>query len=229
MWITDLFKKRKPNHLIVYYLYKKEESRLYKFLSKFTYSVGPFNNIDETIDGIRKFIKEYPDKLDQINITSYGTGRYLIQTSEPERIKQVVDSLKPIMHENTKLMFTTCYSGVSNRNLIDMSEHLNGMEVSGMYGNYSLNGKMKLCSCKKEGYNKELLEKLKLSKNGLKHDEKMIVDIIRRDEKEIIDWKSCGMAYEYNKISEEDGICRMGDQPYTLLKCIRNYLFNIQD
>ena len=30
----DLFKKRKPNHLIIYVLYNKEESLLYKILSK---------------------------------------------------------------------------------------------------------------------------------------------------------------------------------------------------
>jgi len=228
MWIKDLFSKRKPNHLIVYYLYKREESKLYKFLSKLTYSVGPYNNIDETIEGIKKFISKYPDKLKQINITSYGTGRYLLQTTEPERIKEIVDTLKPIMNEEIKLMFTTCYSGVSNRNLIEMSEHLNGTEVSGMYGNYSLSGKMKLCSCKERGYSKKIIQSLPLSREGMKYDEKMMVDIIRRDEGEEITWKTCGMSYEYNRITESDGICKEGKQPYTLLKSIRNYLFNIQ-
>ena len=36
------------------------------------------------------------------------------------------------------------------------------------------------------------------------------------------------MAYEYNKIMLENNICVIDKQPYTLLKSIRNYLFNIQ-
>ena len=80
MW-KDLFKKRKPNHLIIYVLYNKEESLLYKILSKLTYSVGPFNTIEECIEGVKSFIKKHPEKLKQMNITSFGSGKYLVQTN----------------------------------------------------------------------------------------------------------------------------------------------------
>jgi hypothetical protein len=56
----------------------------------------------------------------------------------------------------------------------------------------------------------------------------MVVNTIRRDENEKINWGRCGMAYEYDKTMKEMGICEESKQPYTLLKSIRNYLFNIQ-
>lgn len=229
MWIKDLFSKRKPNHLIVYVLYKKEEKFLYKFLSKLTYSVGPFFSIDECIEGVKKFIEKYPDKLNQINVTSYGSGKFLVQTTDNQsKVLELVNSLKPLINDDTRLMFTTCFSGISSRKVVEMSEELNGIEVSAMNGSYSLNGKMTKCKCDKKGYSKSVIDNLPKSKNGLWYDEKQIVDIVRRDEGEEINWNTSGMAYEYNKIMTENGICHAGKQPYTLLKSIRNYLFNIQ-
>ena len=229
MWIKDLFSKRKPNHLIVYVLYKKEESFLYKFLSLLTYSVGPFKSLDDCIEGVKEFIKKHPEKLKQINITSFGSGKFLVQTTDNQsKVFELVDTLKPLMSNDTRLMFTTCFSGISHRKVVEMSEYLNGIEVSAMMKSYSLNGKMTRCKCKDKDYSKKLIEKLPESRNGLLHDEKEIVDIIRRGENEEINWVSCGMAYEYNKNTVLDGVCYEEKQPYTLLKSIRNYLFNIQ-
>ena len=229
MWIKDLFNKRKPNHLIVYVLYKKEEKLLYKILSKLTYSVGPFFSIDDSIEGVKKFIKKYPDKLKQINITSYGSGKFLVQTTDSQsKVNELVETLKPLMNSETRLMFTTCFSGVSSRKVVEMSEELNGIEVSAMNGSYSLNGKMTKCKCGNKGYSESIVETLPKSKEGLRYDEKQIVDILRRDEGEEINWRTSGMAYEYNKIVLENNVCVIDKQPYTLLKSIRNYLFNIQ-
>jgi hypothetical protein len=227
--IKNLFSKRKPNHLIVYVVFNNKEKLLYKILSKLTYSVGPFFTIDECIDGVKKFIEKYPDKLKQMNITSYGTGKFLVETTEDKsKVLELVNSLKPLMDENTKLMFTTCFSGISTRKVVEMSEELNGIEVSAMNGPYSLNGEMTKCKCGKRGYSKSVVEKLPLSKYGLINDEVKIIHVVKRNEGEEINWKTSGMAYEYNKIMFENGICRVGNQPYTLLKSIRNYLFNIQ-
>jgi hypothetical protein len=229
MWIKDIFSKRKPNHLIVYVLYKKEEKWLYKILSKLTHSVGPSFSIDESIEGVRKFIEKYPDKLKQINITSYGSGKFLVQTTDSQsKVNELVESLKPLMNDETRLMFTTCFSGVSSRKVVEMSENLNGIEVSAMNDSYSLNGKMTKCKCSDKGYSDKVIEGLPKSKDGLWFDEKRIVDIKRRNEGEQVNWKTSGMAYEYNKIMLENNICIIGEQPYTLLKSIRNYLFNIQ-
>ena len=80
MKILDIFKKRKPNHLIIYVDYKRRELLLYKILSKITYSVGPYTELDKVIDGVKKFIYKYPEPLKQINITSFGRGRDLVET-----------------------------------------------------------------------------------------------------------------------------------------------------
>lgn len=230
MWIKDLFKKRRPTHLIIYINYKKEEFNLYSFLSKFTHSVGPHKSLDETIEGIKKFITKYPYVLKQINLTSYGTGKKLVQTDEnSERIKEVIDALKPIMTKDTKLMFTTCFSGMSYRKIVEMSEHLDGIEVSAIRGEYKSNVLMTRCSCNEKGYSKYVVDKLPPSKEGIRYDENKIADLVRRDMGEEINWLSAGMAYEYNRIVTEDGICYVGEQPYTLYKSIRNYIFNTQD
>lgn len=229
MWIKNLFSKRRPNHLIVYVLYKKEEKLLYKLLSKLTYSVGPFFSIDDCINGVKKFIKKYPNRLKQINITSYGSGKFLVQTTDDQmKVLELIDTLKPLMNDETNLMFTTCFSGVSSRKVVEMSEELGGIEVSAMNGSYSLNGEMTRCKCNKKGYSQDVIDELPRSREGLKYDEKQIVDIVRRNEGEEINWVTSGMAYEYNRIMLENGICKVGKQPYTLLKSIRNYLFNIQ-
>lgn len=230
MWIKDLFSKRKPNHLIVYVLYNKEESFLYKILSWFTYNVGPFTDIDDCIKGIEKFISKHPEKLKQINITSFGSGKHLVQTNDKrDKIYELVDSLKPLLTEDTKLMFTTCFSGVSHRKVVEMSEYLNGIEIAAMNKSYSLNGDMTICKCKERGYSQKIVNDLPQSKNGLRYDENEIVNIVRRNMNEPIDWNTSGMAYEYNRQVIENNICRVDKQPYTLLKCIRNYVFNIQN
>jgi hypothetical protein len=87
---------------------------------------------------------------------------------------------------------------------------------------------MTKCKCGNKGYSDKVIEGLPKSKDGLWFDEKRIVDIKRRDEGEEVNWKTSGMAYEYNKIMLENNTCVIGEQPYTLLKSIRNYLFNIQ-
>jgi len=228
MW-KDLFKKRKPNHLIVYVLYKREESFLYKILSLLTYSVGPFNTIEECIEGVKSFIKKHPEKLKQIDITSFGSGKYLVQTtSNQNTIYELVDTLRPLMSDETKIMFTTCFSGVSHRKVVEMSEYLDGIEIAAMNKSYSLNGDMTICKCKEKGYSKSVIESLPQSRNGIRYDENQIVNIIRRNMGESVDWKTSGMAYEYNKVVTENNICRVDKQPYTLLKSIRNYIFNIQ-
>lgn len=229
MWIKDLFSKRKPNHLIVYVLYNKEESFLYKILSWLTYSVGPFNTIEECVDGVKSFIKKHPEKLKQINITSFGSGKRLVQSNGgKDKIYELVDSLKSLMSEDTKLMFTTCFSGVSHKKVVEMSEYLEGVEVAAMNKTYSLNGNMTICKCKERGYSQNIVNNLPQSKNGLNNDEFNIVNIVRRNMNEPIDWKTSGMAYEYNRQVIENNICRVDKQPYTLLKCIRNYVFNVQ-
>lgn len=164
-----------------------------------------------------------------MNITSFGSGKYLVQTnSNKEKIYELVDTLRPLMSEDTKLMFTTCFSGVSHRKVVEMSEYLDGLEVAAMNKSYSLNGDMTICKCKEKGYSKGVIEKLPESRHGIRNDENQIVNIVRRDMYETIDWKTSGMAYEYNKVVTENNICRVDKQPYTLLKSIRNYIFNIQ-
>jgi hypothetical protein len=230
MWIKDLFKKRRPNHLIIYINYKKEEFNLYNLLSKFTHSVGPYKSLDETIEGIKKFITKHPYVLKQINLTSYGTGKKLVQTEENyEKIKEVIDALKPLMTKDTKLMFTTCFTGISYRKIVEMSEYLDGIEVSAIRGEYKTNVPMTRCSCKDKGYSDYIVSKLPPSKNGMRYDENKIADLVRRDLGEEINWVSAGMAYEYNRLVTQDGICYVDKQPYTLFKSIRNYIFNIQD
>ena len=229
MWIKDLFNKRKPNHLIVYVLYNKEESFLYKILSWLTYNVGPFSDVDDCINGIKKFTLKHPEKLKQINVTSFGSGKRLVQSNGgKEKIYELVDALKPIMSKDTKLMFTTCFSGVSHRKAVEMSEYLNGIEVAAMNETYSLNGKMTICKCKEGGYSQNVIDNLPQSKNGLNYDEAEIVNLVKRNMNEPIDWNTSGMAYEYNRIVIKDKVCKVDKQPYTLLKCIRNYIFNIQ-
>jgi hypothetical protein len=229
MWIKDIFKKRKPNHLIIYVTYDKKEIRLYNFYSKFTHSIGPTGDLDIVITQIRDFIKKHPSKLDQINLTSYGQGTKLLQSKyDNEKLKEVLDELKPIMSDKCKIMFTTCFSGVSYRKVVEMSEYLNGVEVCAIKGHYTHNVKMTRCKCKKVGYSEKIMSELDQSRYGLYHDEKQINFLVRRDEGEEITWKTAGMAYQYNEKVTNDGICVEGNQPYTLLKCVRNYLFNIQ-
>jgi hypothetical protein len=222
--------KRKPSHLIIYFLYKNEERRLYKFLSKITHSViGSTNNVDDIIKDIEKFITKYEGvKLKQINLTSYGTGYSLVEGLSKGDVIKVIDSLKPIITHDTKIMFTTCYSGSTLRKIMELSEYYDGMEIYGMSGNYKLTSKMNKCKCKERGLSQKIINDTPESKYGFEHDEVMVVNTIRRDENEKINWGRCGMAYEYDKTMKEMGICEESKQPYTLLKSIRNYLCNIQ-
>jgi hypothetical protein len=227
--MIDLFKKRKPNHLIVFINYKQEEIILYKFLSKLTYSVGPHNNLDDILNDIKKFIKKYPTKLKQINITSYGRGYNLIELKDgSDKINNIVDCLRPLIDENTRLMFTTCYGGGSHRKVVEMSEYLNGIEVSGLLGSFKLSTPMVRCKCKNKGYSQSVINNIPLSNRGMSFDEKRIVHLMTRKLNEETNWDSAGMAYEYNKKVIDDGVCFKSKQPYTLLKGIRNYIFNTQ-
>ena len=222
--------RKKPSHLIIYFLYKNEEKRLYKFLSKITHSViGSTNDVDDIIKSIEKFIIKYEGtKLKQINLTSYGTGYSLVEGLTKEDVIRVIDSLKPIITHETKIMFTTCYSGSTLRKIAELSEYYNGMEIYGMLGNYGLTSKMNKCKCKEKGLSQKIINNIPESKYGLEHDEVVVVNTIRRDENEEINWKRCGMAYEYDRTMREMGLCEESKQPYTLLKSIRNYLFNIE-
>lgn len=222
--------KREPSHLIIYFLYKNEEKRLYKFLSKITHSViGSTNNVDGIINDIEVFIEKYQGlKLKQLNLTSYGTGYSLVEGLDKGDVIRVLDALQPIMTKETKVMFTTCYSGSTLRKIVEISEHYDGMEIYGMSGNYGLWSKMNKCKCKEKGLSESVISSLPQSRYGFEHDEVMVVNTIRRDEGEEINWGRCGMAYEYDKTMREKGICDESKQPYTLLKSIRNYLFNIK-
>lgn len=221
---------KKPSHLIIYFLYKNEEKRLYKFLSKITHSViGSTNDVDGIINDIKLFIEKYQGlKLKQLNLTSYGTGYSLVEGLSKEDVIKVLDALQPIMTKNTKIMFTTCYSGSTLKKIVEISEHYGGLEIYGMKGNYGLWSKMNKCKCTKNGFSDEIIDQLPKSRYGFDHDEVMVVNTIRRGLNEEINWKRCGMAYEYDEIMKNNGICEESNQPYTLLKSIRNYLFNIE-
>lgn len=230
MWIKDLFSKRRPNHLVIYINYKNLEVGLYKILNLFTYGIKPYKTLDETIEGIKKFIEKHPHPLKDIIITSYGTGKKLIESTEPnEKFHELIETLKPLMDDKTKITFTTCFSGVSHRKVVEFSEYLNGREISAMNGNYGLNNKVTTCKCKEKGYSENVIKKLKQSKNGLRYDEIAIVNVIRRKQNEGVNWLTSGMAYEYNEIVKNDGVCVETNQSRNAIKCIINYLFNIQD
>lgn len=222
--------KRNPSHLIIYFLYKEEEKLLYRFLSKITHSViGTTTNIDGIIQDINKFVQKYDGiKLKQINLTSYGSGYRLVEGLTKEDVIKIIDSLSSVITKETKIMFTTCYSGSTYRKLVELSEHYNGMDIYGMYSNYGLTSNMTKCKCKEKGVSQKIINEIPKSRYGFEHDEVMVVNTIRRGENEVIDWKRCGMAHQYDKTMKERGICEESKQPYTLLKSIRNYLFNIQ-
>mgnify|MGYP003347028514 CR=1 FL=1 len=144
------------------------------------------------------------------------------------RSKELVDTLKPIINEETRLMFTTCFSGIVYKNAIEMSEYLNGVEICAMTKSYELNGKMTRCKCKQKGYSEKILNKIPQSLRGFLYDEREMLEIVKFNVDKKINWNTSGMAYEYNKIALNDNVCYEGEQPYNLLKSIRNYLFNIQ-
>lgn len=229
MWIKDIFSKRKPSYLVIYVNYQNLEVRLYKILSSLTYSIGPLEKIDDIKKEIKIFNEKYPFPLKDIVLTSYGRGKNLIETTESkEKFYELMDSLKPLMDDNTKISFTTCFTGVSYRNAVELSEYFGGREILAMSKDYILNGKMTKCSCKEKGYSKKIINSLPNSRNGLRYDERQMVEIIKRDEGEEINWLTCGMSYEYNQRIKKDGICVESKQSINLIKGILNYLFNIQ-
>ncbi len=229
MWKRNLFSKRKPNHLVVYVNYKGLEVNLYRFLNMITYGIKPYKSLDKTIESINKFIKKYPHPLKDIIITSYGTGRKLVELTEPiEKFNEMIEALKPLMDDKTKITFTTCFSGVSHRKVVEFSEKLDGREILAMNGSYGLNNKVTSCKCKEKGYSEKIVKSLKQSKNGLRYDELSIINIVRRDDGEQINWITSGMAYEYNEKVKKDGICIETNQSRNAIKCMLNYLFNIQ-
>jgi len=230
MWIKDIFSRRTPSHLIMYFLYKNEEKKLYKFLSKITHSIiGSTSDIDGIVNKVRLFIRDNEGlKLKQINLTSYGTGYNLIEGLTKEETIRVLDELMPIMTKDTNIMFTTCYSGTTLSKITELSEHYSGMAIYGMKSNYGLTAKMNRCSCKKGGYSQATIKDIPESKYGLSHDEVMVVNTIRRDENELINWERCGMSYVYNEKMMSEGICEETPQPYTLMRSIINYIFNIR-
>ena len=224
------FKKRKPSHFIVYFLYKNEERRLYNFLSKITHSViGSTNDVDDIINKIRVFVKKNEGlKLDQINLTSYGDGYSIVMGLTDEDVIRIIDELKPIIHSKTRIMTTTCFSGSTLRKLVELSEHYGGLEVYGLLGEYTLSSKMNKCKCKDKGYSQRVIHELPKSRWGFDYDAVKVVNTYRRDEGEKVDWKRGGMAYEYDKLMVKEGVCDLNQkQPHTLLRSIVNYLFNI--
>jgi hypothetical protein len=230
MWIKDLFSKRKPNHLVVYINYKNLEMTLFKFLNMFTYGINPYKTIDETIVDIKKFILKHPYPLKDIIIASYGTGKKLIESEEPkEKFDELIETLKPLMDDNTVITFATCFSGVSHRKIVEFSEKLNGKEILAMNGLYGLNNRVTSCSCKEKGYSENIVKSLKQSRHGLRYDEIAIVNVVRRKEGEEINWLTSGMAFEYNEKVKKDGVCVETTQSKNAIKCMMNYLFNIQN
>lgn len=230
MFLKDIFKKRKPTHLIIFINYKNRVTWFYNLISKFTYSIKPYDDINKTIEDVRLFIKKHPNKLKAINITSYGTGRRLVEINGPdEKLYQLINELRPLMDINTNIMFTTCFSGVNFKKTVEISEFLDGMNVSSMYGSFGINNPVITCSCKKKFYSDEIVLTLKKSKRGILFDEQSLLDLFTRNKQDEINWETSGMAYEYNKIMLEKNICKIQKQPYTLFKSIMNYLFNIQE
>ena len=150
----------------------------------------------ETKFDIKKFLIQQlqtnniqlPDSQNETIINSSSLKR--------SKIKEVIDALKPLMTKDTKLMFTTCFTGISYRKIVEMSEYLDGIEVSAIRGEYKTNVPMTRCSCKEKGYSDYIVSKLPLSKNGMRYDENKIADLVRRDLGEEINWVSAGMAYE---------------------------------
>lgn len=223
------FKKRKPSHLVIYINYKNQEVGLYRFLNMLTYGIKPYPTMDETIEGVKKFIKKHQTTVEDIIITSYGTGKKLIESTEPnEKFLELMEAIKPLMNETTKITFTTCFSGVSHRKVVELSEYMDGVEISAMNGTYGLNKKVITCSCKEKGYSQKVVNSLKQSKKGLRYDEIAIVHVVSRKEGEIINRTTSGMAFEYNEIVKKDGICVESNQSKNAIKCMKNYLFNIQ-
>jgi hypothetical protein len=234
MWIKDLFSKRKPNNLVIYLDYDGRDAYLFKIFSKLTYSIGPVKTIGDAISGLNKFKEKYPFKLKYITINTYGRGKHLVNTKElknkegEEKLNVLLDELVNLLDENGAIQFATCFGGLSHRKLVEFSEKYDGVNVGSMYGQYSLKGKAVVCKCTQKGYSESVVQSLPKSKNGMLEDEFEIVNIYTRDEGEEVNWKTCGMAYEYNKLMVENGICSIQKQPFTSLECVINYLFNKQ-
>ena len=234
MWIKDLFNKRKPNHLVIYLDHDNKDGWLFKLFSKITYSIGPVKTLDEVISKLEDFKKRYPYKIKYITINTYGRGRHLVNTKElksedgEKKLDILMKELITMLDENGFVQFATCYGGLAHRKLVEISEKYNGINVASMYGEYSLKGNAVVCKCKEIGFSEKIKNSLPQSRNGLLEDEVKIVDTYTRKMGEEVNWNTCGMAYVYNKITIEEGVCKIEKQPFSSLECVMNYLFNIQ-
>jgi hypothetical protein len=234
MFIKDLFSKRRPNHVVVYLDYDKKDKLLFRTFSKFTYSIGPVKTVNEVIENIKKFKQKYPNKLKYVTINTYGRGKHLINSKElkeidgDEKLNLLLNELVSLLDTNGTLQFATCFAGMAHRKLVEVSEKYGGIKTASMYGAYSLNGKAVVCKCKENGFSKKTIDNMKPSKNGIFNDEVEMMNIYRRTDGEEMSWETCGMAYEYNKIMIENGICEIKKQPSSSIRCVMNYLFNIQ-
>jgi len=234
MWIKDLFSKRKPNHLVIYLDFEKKNTLLFNIFSILTYSIGPVSTINEIMVKLEKFKKKHKNKLKYITINTYGRGKNLINSKElkgkegEEKQDLLIRELLNLLDEDGTIQFATCYGGMAHRNLVEISEKYNGLKVASMYRQYSLNGDAVICKCKQKGFSEEVINSLPKSKEGMLEDEVKLINVYTRNMGEEVNWKTSGMAYEYNRIMIERGVCEIKKQPFTSLNCVTNYLFNKQ-
>lgn len=230
-----LFKKRKPNHLVIYIDYHNTDSDrwILKTFSKLTYNVGPVKTLDEAIEGTEKFFQKYPNKVKAITINTYGVGKNLVNCEEVRDDKsklKKLDELLDLVADNIvsggNMQFATCYAGIPHRKLVEMSERYNGIRVMGLIQDFRAYPENVTCECKKKGYSKKIINSLEKSRYGFEHDEQSLIDLHTRDYGEEVNWKTGGMAYEYNKIVLEDGVCIRNRKPFHWTDCLANYLFN---
>ena len=230
-----LFKKRKPNHLVIYIDYHNTDSDrwILKTFSKLTYNVGPVKTLDEAIEGTEKFFQKYPNKVKSITINTYGVGKNLVNCEEVRDDKsklKKLDELLDLVADNIvsggNMQFATCYAGIPHRKLVEMSERYNGIRVMGLIQDFRAYPENVTCECKKKGYSKKIINSLPKSRYGFEHDEQLLLDLHTRGYNEKVNWKSGGMAYEYNRIVLEDGVCIRNRKPFHWTDCFANYLFN---
>jgi len=165
-----------------------------------------------------------------------GKGKHLVHTKEgDDKVFELLLQLKPMLKENGSMLFGTCFVGTINRKLVEMSQKLDGIKIVApdTIANYftslfRLFKHGKMCSCKDKNYSQNLISKLPQSQRGMERDEQTMIEINRRTDNEVINWESCGMAYEYNKRTIEDGICENITQPWLAIHGLMNYFFNTQ-
>ena len=232
--MKDLFKKRKANHLVIYLDYGGTDTWLFKLFSKLTYSIGPFKTVDQILNGLNEFKIKHNYKLKSVTINTYGTGKHLINSKELvgddgyKKQDVLMKTIIGMLDNDGVIQFATCFGGLSHRKLVEISEKYDGINVASMYGEYSLKGDGVRCKCKEKGFSKKTIETMERSRDGFFEDEIKLNNLYRRSEGEEINWISAGMAYKYNNIMIEEGVCVREKQPYTSLECVMNYIFNKQ-